>query len=271
MSPNTFQALEHASWLAKAHAYEALFGTITDQAIDPILDSFGALAQKHLLDVACGTGHLAGTAASRGAKSQGVDFAATMVKKARVNYPGTTFTEGDAEQLPYADKRFDAVACAFGLLHLERPERAVMEARRVLKDGGRYTFTVWCGPEQGGDFFELVMGAIQKHGTLDVPLPPAPPIFRFADPRESERVLTAAGFMVPKVKIISLKWRAASPEDILELIYKSIVRTPMLLEAQTAQARESIHQAIIEGSEKFRNEDVIEFRFPALMATAQKK
>ncbi len=270
MSQNTFQALEHAGWLAKAHAYDALFGTITDQAIDPILNSFGALAQKQLLDVACGTGHLAGTASGRGAKSEGVDFAATMVEKARVNYPGVTFTEGDAEQLPYGDAWFDAVACSFGLLHLERPERAISDAWRVLKKGGRYTFTVWCSPDQGGDFFRLVMGAIQKHGTLDVPLPPAPPIFRFADPKESQRALTAAGFIALEITTISLKWQAAKPENILDLIYKSIVRTPMLLEAQSAQARESIHQAIIEGSEEFRKGNVIEFKFPALMATARK-
>jgi ubiquinone/menaquinone biosynthesis C-methylase UbiE len=270
MSQNSFQQLEHAGWLAKAQAYDALFGTITDQAIDPILDSFGALEQKHLLDVACGTGHLSGAAAGRGAKSEGVDFAATMVEKARINYPGVAFIEGNAEQLPYSDAKFDAVACSFGLLHLERPERAISNAWRVLKNGGRYTFTVWCSPDQGGDFFRLVMGALQKHGTLDVPLPPAPPIFRFADPQESQRALTAAGFMAPEIKTISLKWRTAKPENILELIYKSIVRTPLLLEAQSAQARDSIHQAIIEGSEEFRNGNAIEFNFPALMATARK-
>ena len=67
------------------------------------------------------------------------------------------------------------------------------EAWRVLKSGGRYTFTVWCGPDQGGGFFKLVLEAIQKHGSLEVPLPPAPPMFRFADPDESKKVLTEAG------------------------------------------------------------------------------
>lgn len=271
MAENSFRSLEHAGWLAKADAYDGLFGTITDQAIDPILDSFGTLTQKRLLDVACGTGHLAGKAAIRGAESEGVDFAATMVEKAKVNYPAVSFREGDAEHLPYDDARFDSVACCFGLLHLERPEQGMSEAWRVLKSGGRYTLTVWCSPDQGGEFFGLVMGAIQEHGTLDVPLPPAPPIFRFADPQESRAALTAAGFSAPEIKIISLKWRAEEPEDILDLIYKSVVRTPMLIEAQASDARESIHRSIIEGSERFRKGNAIEFRFPALMATAEKK
>jgi SAM-dependent methyltransferase len=270
MAEQSFQALEQAGWVAKAGAYDELFATITDQAIDPILDSFGTIADKRVLDVACGTGHIAGVAADRGAKSEGIDFASTMVEKAKGRYPGVPFKEGDAEQLPFADASFDAVACGFGLLHMARPDQAIKEAWRVLKSGGRYTFTVWCSPDQGGEFFRLVMGAVQKHGTLDLPLPPAPPMFRFSDPDECAKALTAAGFVAPKVTVLPLTWRAARPEDVLNLIYKGAVRTPMVLEAQTVQAREAIHRAIIEGSEAFRKGNVIEFRFPASMASATK-
>jgi len=270
MAEQTFQALEQAGWMAKADAYDELFATITDQAIGPILDSFGDIANKRVLDVACGTGHLAGVAANRGANSEGIDFASTMVAKAKERYPGVPFMEGDAEQLPYDDASFDAVACGFGLLHMARPDRVIKEAWRVLKSGGRYTFTVWCSPDQGGEFFKLVMGAVQKHGTLDVPLPPAPPVFRFSDPGECIKVLTEAGFDNPKVTVLALRWSAAKPEDVLNLIYKGAVRTPMVLEAQTAQAREAIHRAIVEGSEAFRKANAIEFRFPASMASATK-
>jgi ubiquinone/menaquinone biosynthesis C-methylase UbiE len=270
MAEQSFQALEQAGWVANAGAYDELFATITDQAIAPILNSFGDIANKRVLDVACGTGHIAGVAAERGAKSEGIDFALTMVAKAKERYPGIPFLEGDAEQLPYDDASFDAVACGFGLLHMARPDRVIKEAWRVLKSGGRYTFTVWCSPDQGGEFFKLVMGAVQKHGTLDVPLPPAPPMFRFSDPAECIKVLTEAGFDNPKVTALPLMWSAAKADDVLNLIYKGAVRTPMVLEAQTAQAREAIHRAILEGSEAFRKGNVIEFRFPASMASATK-
>jgi ubiquinone/menaquinone biosynthesis C-methylase UbiE len=171
-----------------------------------------------------------------------------MVEKAKSRYPGVPF----------------------GLLHVARPDRVMKEAWRVLKSGGRYTFTVWCSPDQGGEFFRLVMGAVQKHGTLDVPLPPAPPMFRFSDPTECAKALTAAGFVAPRVAVLPLSWRATTPTDVLDLIYKGAVRTPMVLEAQTTHAREAIHRAIIEGSEAFRKEGVIEFRFPASMASATK-
>jgi SAM-dependent methyltransferase len=270
MSETTFRELEHTGWLTKASAYDDIFGKITRQAFDPILTTFGNLAGKRFLDVACGTGHLAGLAAHQGADSEGIDFASTMIERARANHPAVKFVEGDAQQLPYEDSLFDAVACAFALLHFAQPEQAIQEAGRVLKPGGRYTFTVWCSADQGGDFFRLVMGAVQEHGTLDVPLPPAPPIFRFANPKECEQALAASGFTSSETKLLPLKWRATRPQEILDLIYKSVVRTPMILAAQTETARQRIHEAILEGAQAYEKEGAIELRFPALLATAVK-
>jgi hypothetical protein len=53
-------------------------------------------------------------------------------------------------------------------------------------------------------------------------------------------LLTAAGFTAPSVCILPLQWRTKNTQDILDLIYKSIVRTPMILQAQAAGARERI-------------------------------
>ncbi len=193
-----------------------------------------------------------------------------MVEKAMDNYPGVSFREGNAEELPYPDDTFDAAACGFGLLHLEHPEQAVKEAWRVLKPGGRYTFTVWSNSDQRSEFFKLILGAIQKYGSLDVSLPPALPMFRFSNTEEAKKVLREAGFSDPVVTILPLVRRPTNPEDILNLIYKSIVRMPMLLEAQPVQARHFIHQEILEGSKKFQNGNILEIKFPAVMATARK-
>jgi demethylmenaquinone methyltransferase/2-methoxy-6-polyprenyl-1,4-benzoquinol methylase len=45
---------------------------------------------------------------------------------------------GDAEALPFADMSFDACTIAFGLRNVTRIDRALAEARRVLKPGGRF-------------------------------------------------------------------------------------------------------------------------------------
>jgi ubiquinone/menaquinone biosynthesis C-methylase UbiE len=48
--------------------------------------------------------------------------------------------DGDAEALPFADKSFDTVVCTFTLCSVCAPAKALGEARRVLKPGGRLLF-----------------------------------------------------------------------------------------------------------------------------------
>ena len=49
-----------------------------------------------------------------------------------------TFEQGNAEELPYPDRSFDCVTIAFGIRNVPRIERALAEAYRVLKIGGRF-------------------------------------------------------------------------------------------------------------------------------------
>ena len=79
-----------------------------------------------------GTGYLAAAAAKRGALAEGLDFSREMVERARANHPTVRFREGDAEQLPYDDRSFDHVLCAFGHLHLTNADQAI-EKRRVKR------------------------------------------------------------------------------------------------------------------------------------------
>ena len=51
---------------------------------------------------------------------------------------GIEWLAGDAEALPFADRSFDLYTIAFGLRNVTRIERALAEARRVLKPGGRF-------------------------------------------------------------------------------------------------------------------------------------
>lgn len=266
----SFKELEHAGWMDRAAAYDTYFARITNQAIDPILDSFGSLHGKRLLDVCCGTGEVAAAAATRGAEAEGIDFASTMVAAAAAKYRDLTFAQADAENLSHENDRFDCVVCSFGLLHIDRPERAMAEACRVLRSGGRYTFTVWCTPEQGSELFGIILRAIQAHGTVEVGLPPAPPFFRFANAEECHNTLSAAGFLAPTTSIIPLTWYGNTTGDFLDLFYKSAVRTPMVLERQTTEARERIHQAVRESAERFRVGERLEIASPAFLVTALK-
>jgi SAM-dependent methyltransferase len=265
----SFKELERQNWAAKAAAYDAWLGPVTAGAIEPLLDATEVDRGMHVLDVACGPGYGAAQATSRGARAIGIDFAAAMVAEARRRFPGIAFREGDAENLDFADGEFDGVFCALGLHHMAAPDRAIAEAYRVLKPGGRYAFTVWAAPDRH-DFFRLVLGAIQAHGRTDVPLPPAPPMFRFSDAEESRRILTGTGFHDVSVREVSLVWQAASPDAIVDMVHKSTVRAALLVEHQTPDARERIHAAIIDGAAQFRRDGAYTMAFPAVLSAARK-
>jgi demethylmenaquinone methyltransferase / 2-methoxy-6-polyprenyl-1,4-benzoquinol methylase len=49
-----------------------------------------------------------------------------------------TFEQGNAEELAYPDRSFDCVTIAFGIRNVPRIERAIAQAHRVLKLGGRF-------------------------------------------------------------------------------------------------------------------------------------
>jgi SAM-dependent methyltransferase len=115
---------------------------------------------QNVLDVACGTGVVAVTAARRGATVSGLDLSPVLLERARHNahLAGTTvaFTEGDAEALPYPDASFDVVLSQFGHIFAPRPAVVLSEMLRVLKPGGRLAFATWPPEHFTGRMFALV-------------------------------------------------------------------------------------------------------------------
>jgi len=264
----SFKEAERTGWGEKATVYDDFAGQITVGVVGPLLDAIGVGPGTRFLDVCCGPGYLAAEASRRGAAARGIDFAAAMVEEARRRFPAVDFAPGDAEALAFGDGAFDAVACAFGILHLADPDRALAEAHRVLAPGGRHAFTVWMGPERH-EFFRLVGDAIAAHGA-PVELPPAPPMFRFADPDEARRSMAAAGFAAVEVAELPLIWRITGPEDVLAYVQKCTMRVAMVLDRQTPEARQRIHEAIVAGAEAFRRGDGWEVAWPALLVTGRK-
>src|SRR5918994_1010841 len=54
----------------------------------------------------------------------------------------------DAEQMDLDDDSVDGIICRWGFMLMLRPEMALSECRRVLKDGRRIALSVWAGPER---------------------------------------------------------------------------------------------------------------------------
>ena len=54
-----------------------------------------------------------------------------------------TWRQADALALPFEDAAFDLVCCQFGAMFFPDRTSAYREARRVLKPGGHFLFSVW--------------------------------------------------------------------------------------------------------------------------------
>ncbi len=264
-----FRIFEHAGWQDTASQYHDVLGSLTSQVIDALLDAVGAQAGVRLLDIASGPGYAAAAAVRRGAEAIGIDFAATMVAEARRRHPAVTFQEGDAEALPFPDASFDAVVMNFGLLHVEHPERALAEAHRVLRAGGRIGFTVWAPPEHAIGL-AIILRAIEAHGNMQVPLPPGPPFFRFSDPEESQRVAQEAGFAHPHVTQLAQVWQLPSPQALFEATLAGTVRTAALLRAQSSEALAAIRQAMRDAASVYNQEHGCVIPMAAVLASATK-
>jgi demethylmenaquinone methyltransferase/2-methoxy-6-polyprenyl-1,4-benzoquinol methylase len=103
------------------------------------------------VDVACGTGALAGelAALAPGAGVVGLDFSWEMVRRAG-GVAGVRFGVADALRLPLADASVDVVTIAFGLRNLPEPARGLLEFRRVLRTGGRLVVCEFSHPTVPG-------------------------------------------------------------------------------------------------------------------------
>jgi len=119
-----------------------------------------ARADQNVLDVACGTGVVAITAARIGAHVFGIDLTPELLTRAhenaRIAKVEIDFREGDVEALPFDDARFDVVLSQFGHMFAPRADVAIAEMLRVLKPGGTIAFATWPPELLTGGIFRLV-------------------------------------------------------------------------------------------------------------------
>ena len=119
-------------------------------------------AGQRVLDVACGQGNGALAAARRFAEATGVDYAAGLLEHGRARAAAeqlpVTFTEGDAEQLPFPDGSFDLTLSTVGVMFAPDHQRAADELVRVTAPGGTIALASWTPQSMVGRMFKTVAG-----------------------------------------------------------------------------------------------------------------
>jgi SAM-dependent methyltransferase len=127
--------LEYAPWRAST------LGTITERLERAVVfDLAGRLEGRDVLDVGCGDGAYALTAARAGARVIGLDRSTAALDAARANAEAkgldVDLQVGDASALPFPADRFDVVLAVTVLCFVEKPAQVVAEMARVLRPGG---------------------------------------------------------------------------------------------------------------------------------------
>jgi SAM-dependent methyltransferase len=158
------------------------------------------------------------------------------------------FEPADAQALPFDDARFDLVVCQFGVMFFPDKVRANAEARRVLRQGGRYLLVIWDRIEH--NFATMTAGrAVANLFPTDAARFYERVPFRYHDVGQIERDLLAAGFTDIEFETVELRSRAASAHDAaIALVQGTPMRSdieqvaPNMLDRVTDAAAEALRQ-----------------------------
>ncbi len=174
------------------------------------------LAPAQILETAAGTGVVTQELHRAMPDSEiiATDLNPPMLEQAsrRVSAANVHFRQADALDLPFEDCSFDLVVCQFGIMFFPDKVAGNAEARRVLRDGGRYLLVIWDKVE-----LNLATHAVGKAVAALFPddqnafyerIP-----FRYHDKLEIERDLRAAGFGSVEIETHQLRSRAPSARD----------------------------------------------------------
>lgn len=271
MASTDFRTLIQQGWERASASYDEAWSDLMRPFAAHLVDAMDVTLGTRLLDLACGPGYVAEAAHALGAIATGVDYSKEMVRVARARNPGIEFREGDALALDFPDQSFDAAGMNFGLLHLADPHRAFREARRILRPGGCYGFTVWAEPQMSPGA-AIIHQAIEEHGVSNPDLPDGPEFFAFGNPDDCREGLGRAGFDPDALsfRTVTVEWTVPTASYVLECERSAGVRTAAVLNVQSAEAQRAIEKQVIDSMQDFATEDGFKLPYVAHVVTVRR-
>ena len=166
-SPGDYKKRQREFYDSNASGWDVWAASVAEQSEgfnNPLIEAAGIAEGKKILDLASGAGEPALSVARLVGPAGHVtasDLSPSMlaIAEARAKQAGLAnmaFEISELDKMAFGDDAFDAVISRFGIMYSPQPERALAEARRVTKSGGRIAFMVW-GPIGGNTMLWTVL------------------------------------------------------------------------------------------------------------------
>ena len=233
---------------AVAGGYDAPALRFFVAAAGHMADRLGLRGNEHVLDVACGTGHVTlalGRQLSRG-RVTALDFSPAMLAQARrkaaaAKLANVDFVESDMQALA-GPGRFDAAVCGFGLFFVEDMAAQLARVAATVKPGGRVMISNFAEGYMD-PLRSLMMARLQRFGVR----PPPQNWLCIARPQACQQLFASAGLREIAVEQRELGYFLASAGEWWDVVWNAGFRRMLgrLAPAEQAAFRQQ-HLAEIE-------------------------
>jgi SAM-dependent methyltransferase len=232
--------------LAAAERYEEAFVPAFFAQWAPLLcEAAGVRGGQRILDMACGTGIVARTAADLvgpGGTVVGLDRNEAMLTVARRLRPDLEWREGTADALPFPDGTFDAALSQMALMFFPDRRAAVSEMARVVTTGGTVAVAVPSPLDRQPGFVPLVDVAVRHSGPEAQAL--LSTYFACGDLAELTGLVASAGLDITVSAAHVGRYRAPSVEAMVALEVESTPLGERITKEQYRRILEDAHEAI---------------------------
>ena len=230
---------QQAAWSSGDYA---VVGATLQIVGEQLAEAMDLRAGAKVLDIAAGNGNFTLAAAHRWCDVTSTDYVEALLNRGRLRAEAeglkVTFQKADAEELPFGDGAFDAVASTFGAMFSPDQGRTASEMLRVCRSGGRIGLANWTPDGFIGQMFKT----IGKH------LPPPAGLKSPALWGTSEWMEKAFGAesSALKAKPRNFVFRYRSPQHFLDVFRDYYGPMLKAFEALNAAGRKALSQDIIE-------------------------
>ncbi len=227
-------------WGTDPRAWADLAEAHNQPLFEAVLDAARAGPGTRLLDVGCGSGLTLVLAKERGAIPAGLDVSPGLLQIARERLPEADLREGDMEFLPFDDDTFDAVIGVNAFQFAGDPRRALREAARLTRPGGRVVASLFATPErsQGTVVHEAMNALIPPDQAADH----AP--YSLSAPGHLEAALADAGMHLAGHGEVVCHWRYANLDDAVKALLCSAGGARAVEAAGEAAVRDVLQRAL---------------------------